>query len=197
MTTRFAKEKLPHGYRLAARIDLIKNRLQLLLVNGLAIVLMLLTIAAGIFLQPQGADNALRMTDDPWGFALKALAAALGMLIYIVGHEAVHGVCMWLCSRHEPHFGFSLAYAYAGSQLYFAKLPYMVIAIAPVVIWGILLGLLAVLLPAAWFWPVWIIQVTNISGAAGDFYVFARMIHQPASVLVQDTGTAMSLWKPA
>ena len=83
MTARFAKEKLPHGYRLAARIDLIKNRRQLLLVNGLAIVLMLLTIAAGIFLQPQGADNALRMTDDPWGFAL----TALGMLIYIVGRS--------------------------------------------------------------------------------------------------------------
>ena len=197
MSTRFAKEKLPAGYRLAARIDLIKNRRQLLLVNGLAIALMLLTIAAGILLQPQGADNVFELIDDPWGFALKALVAVLGTLGYIVGHEAVHGVCMWLYSHSKPHFGFSLAYAYAGSQLYFAKLPYMVIAIAPVAAWGVLLGLLAALLPAAWFWPVWIIQITNISGAAGEFYVFVRMIHQPASVLVQDTGTAMSLWKPA
>ena len=196
MNTAFAKEKLPSGYRLAVRIDLIKNRRQLLLVNGLAAALMLLMIVLGIVIQPENALDAFRLKDDPWGFALRSLAVLAGTLVYIAGHEAVHGVCMWLYSSKKPSFGFTLAYAYAGSRMYFVKSAYMVIALAPVVVWMILLELLTLSLPAVWFWPVWFVQITNISGAAGDFYVFARMIRQPASVLVQDTGTAMTLWLP-
>ena len=189
-----AKEKLPPGYRLAERIDLVKNRRQMLLVNGLAILLAVLMVLLGILIQPQGA--AAIFDEEALHFALKCGVAAAASLVYIVGHEAVHGVFMWRISRKKPRFGFSFTYAYAGSDAFFAKSAYLVIALAPVVVWSVLLCLLCALLPAEWFWVVWLIQISNISGAAGDFYVFCRILKKPDAVLVQDTGTAMTVYLP-
>ncbi len=183
MNTFFAKEKLPEGYRLRERIDLMKNRRQFWTVNGLAILLAALCIVPAAILRPIRFD---------W----RLLIAAVGVCGYIVAHEAVHGVLMWLISRSKPNFGLTLAYAYAGSQMYFAKGGYLLIAIAPLLFFGVLLSVLALALPSEWFWPVWIIQIMNVSGSAGDVYVFCKMLRKPRQVLVQDTGTAMSVYLP-
>ena len=101
---------------------------------------------------------------------------------------------MWYYSRKKPHFGLSFTYAYAGSDIYFAKKPYLVIALAPLVIWGVLLAVINLLIPASWFWVVWFIQLNNVCGAAGDLFVFFHMLKKPHTVLVQDTGTAMTVY---
>jgi len=41
------------------------------------------------------------------------------------------------------------------------------------------------------------VQLTNLSGAAGDWYVSVRILKKPASILVQDNGTAMTVWDHA
>ncbi|MBQ7868203.1 MAG: DUF3267 domain-containing protein [Clostridia bacterium] len=192
-----AQKTLPQEYRRCEKIDLIKNRKQLLLVNGLAVVLAVLLIAAGILWQPEGASALFDFKGDPWGVALKFLVAGIGLVVYIIGHEAVHGIFMWHFSHVKPNFGLSLSYAYAGSHVYFGKTAYLVIALAPVVLWTILLGLLCSLLPGGWFWPVWFVQITNVSGAAGDLFVFGKILRYPSTVLVQDTGTAMTVYLPA
>lgn len=194
MNTFTAKETLPEGYIEAEKIDLVKNRKQMLLVNGLAILLTVLLIAVGMFIQP--VDQLFDLEHHPFKTALKCLVIAVGIFAYIAGHEAVHGVFMWHYSRIKPNFGFSFTYAYAGSECYFAKNAYLAIALAPVTIWAVLLGVLNALVPADWFWVVWAIQLMNISGAAGDFYVFFRMLRAPETVLVQDTGTAMTVYLP-
>ena len=89
-----------------------------------------------------------------------------------------------------------MAYAYAGSYAYFSRLAYFVIALAPVVIWGIVFALLLPRLPSAWRWTAWLWQLINISGAAGDFYCAFRIVQAPAGTLVQDTGTDMTFYSP-
>ena len=37
------------------------------------------------------------------------------------------------------------------------------IGLAPVVLWGVVLALLAALLPAEWYWAVQLIQLINLS----------------------------------
>lgn len=89
------------------------------------------------------------------------------MVLYLVLHELVHGICMRAFSGVRPHYGFTGLYAYAGSSAYFGKKPYIVIALAPIVVWGAVLAILNLLVPASWFWPVYFIQIINVSGAAG------------------------------
>ena len=191
-----AKDALPEGYHRTETIDLLHNRKQLLLVNGLAIVLAVLLIGLGILVQPEGAAEALHIAADPLAFALKCLVAALASVGYIIGHEAVHGAFMWHYSHCKPHFGLSFAYAYAGSDAYFAKGAYLVIALAPVTLWTLLLVLIQLLLPPDWFWVVWLIQISNISGAAGDLFVSQHLRKAPSTVLVQDDGTSMKVFLP-
>ena len=192
MNTFFAKEALPEGYAEAEKIDLVKNQKQMLLVNGLAILLAVLMVVCGILCQPEGAATIFK--EKPLQTALQCLVICIGIAVYLVGHEAVHGMFMWHYSRIRPHFGLSFTYAYAGSGCYVARGAYLIIALAPVVLWGILLGVLTLLVPAEWFWVVWAVQIMNISGAAGDLYVFARILRMPQTVLAQDTGTAMTVF---
>ena len=169
--------------RIDERIDLVRNKKQLRTVALLSVVLALLTIAAGFLFHRE------------WDFsAIRLLVMAVGIFVYIVGHEAVHGALMWLFSHQKPKFGISLQYAYAGSDYRFPKKQYLIIAIAPLLVWGIVLLLLALLLPSGWFWPVWIIQVQNVSGAAGDLFMFFHILRKPDQVLIQDSGTAMTVW---
>ena len=71
----------------------------------------------------------------------------------------------------KPRYGFTVMYAYAASDACFCRRDYILIALAPVVVWGLVLGVLAALADGGWFWVVWMIQAINLSGAAGDLYV--------------------------
>ena len=118
---------------------------------------------------------------------------AVGILIYLLAHEWVHGVFIRLFTGRSAAFGFELkkGMAYAYSKAFFAKSPYVVIALAPLVVWTVLLGLLLRDVPASWFWYLYVIQIVNVSGAAGDLYVTWLTLHMPKDVLILDNGMEM------
>ena len=182
-----ATQTLPEHYRKLCDIDLEKNKKQYYLVNGLSLVLALIVLLPVWLLAPEGAELEHKLT----------ILFLPGMLIYIILHEAVHGVCFWYFSKQKPRFGWKIAYAYAASDAYYAKGPYLVIGLAPVVLWGVVLAVLAALLPAEWYWPVQLIQLINLSGAAGDLYVTWLLCRMPKDILIQDAGVAMQVFAPA
>ena len=182
---------LPEGYGKILEIDLQKNKKLMLLVNGIALVLMLALAALGAYIVPIDTffDN------EVWYMPLIKLAVMMGGYVaYIVLHELVHGIFMKHFSGVKPKYGFTLMYAYAGSEAYFNKKSYIIIALAPVVIWGAVLGVLCAVLPQGWFWVVYFIQIGNLSGAAGDFYVTLKFLKLPKDILVNDTGVAMTVY---
>ena len=68
------------------------------------------------------------------------------------------------------------------------------IALAPVVVLGaVLLGLNLYFSGGAAFWVVYIVQICNVGGAAGDIYVTFRFMRLPKDILVQDSGVAMTV----
>ena len=91
-------------------------------------------------------------------------------------------------------FGFTGLYAYAGSNDYFYKKPYITIALAPVVFWGLVLLVLNCLADKFWFWNIYFIQVGNLAGAAGDIYVTCKLLKMPSNILIRDTGVAMEVY---
>ena len=89
---------------------------------------------------------------------------------------------------------FSDRFAFAGSEDFYDKQAYIFIALAPIVIWGIVLGLVNVLVPLEWFWVIYLIQVSNLSGAAGDLFVTVKFSRLPKDILVRDYGVGMKVY---
>ena len=97
-------------------------------------------------------------------------------------------------SGMKAKYGFTGLYAYAGSEAYFNRRSYLIISLAPVALWGALLMILNFALPVSWFWFVYIVQIMNLSGASGDFYVSVYMSRLPRTILIQDSGTSMDVY---
>ena len=186
-------QTLPENYRELLSIDLQKDKKTALLVNMAAAGAMVVLALIGLLLVPFRT-----LLDFSQGFGLYFLRLGVllaGMFAYIVLHELTHAAVMKAYGAKKLRFGFTGMYAYAGSEAdYFAKRPYRHIALAPLVLWALIFGLLSALVPQEWFWVVWILQIANVSGAAGDVYVTLRLLRLPRDLLVRDTGVAMTVY---
>lgn len=184
--------QLPPDYRPILSVDLQKNKRLALLVNLSALALALLMALPALFLRPIGPLFDLSRGFGP--YALRLAGIFVGMFAYILGHEAIHGVAMKLCGSQKVRYGFTGLYAFAGSEDYYGKKSYLFIALAPILFWGLVLGILCAAVPEEWFWVVYILQIMNISGAAGDLYVTLRFLRLPKDILVQDSGVSMTVF---
>ncbi len=184
--------ELPQGYRACLHVDLQHNKKEAILVNGLAVVIALAMLLPALRLTP--FTQMFSTERGVWMPLFRCAVMIVGMAGYMVLHELVHGIFMKRFSGTKPHYGFTGMYAYAGSNAYFNKVHYIIIALAPVVIWGVVLGVLCALVPAPWFGIVYLIEMGNISGAAGDLYVTGKLLRLDSTILVQDTGVAMTVF---
>lgn len=182
---------LPEGHRQILAIDLQKDKKLALLVNGLAVVIAPVMMVAALFIVPW---STLYGTGGLIDLAVKMMVFGVGSLVYMVLHEAVHGIVMRCVCEAKVRFGFTGLYAYAGSDGYYCRKHYIIIALAPIVVWGIVLGILNALVPCDWFYVVYLIQIINISGAAGDLYVSWKISRLPSDILVQDLGVSMTVF---
>lgn len=188
-------ETLPEGYVKSFSIDLQKDKKLMLIVNGIALLIMIAMIVPMMIAVPlsDAIDAILDM--DITGSLLSLLGLAAAMVLYMVLHEAIHGITMKLFGASKIKYGFTGVYAFAGSETYFAKAPYIVIALAPVVVFLVVFAVLQAFMPNAWWqWFVYFLQICNISGAGGDLYVTCRFSRLPKDVLVQDSGVGMTVF---
>ncbi len=180
---------LPDGYTFLEKIDLKENKKLMLLVSLLSLLMMVPLGIIGHLWVPFQVFMA--MNTRYW---LTLLCILVPMFIYVILHEAVHGIFMRIYGGVKPHFGVISVYAYAGSKAYFNRFHYMIIGLSPIAIWGVVLAVVCLLVPREWFWYAYFIQIMNLSGAAGDLYVTVRMLKMPRDILVQDSGVAMSVY---
>ena len=189
-------KELPAGYVFHQKIDLKNNKKQYWLVQGLCFGTFVLFAAIGVVITLFG-NLALSGYEGLMWF-LPLFVWSVGYLAYIVLHELTHGVFIYAFSKMKLRIGFSFSYAYCASDAYFNKKEYIIIALAPVVVWGIVFAALnAVFRTMAWFWVIWMLQAGNIGGAAGDFFCTYQVTHCPKDVLVFDGGTDMTIYRRA
>ena len=181
---------LPAGYRIAGIMDFTRNRRQMLVVSVSALAAAVIMIVCGLLVHP--IVPAFRVMVDRW-YLWPALAAMLAA--YVPLHELTHGAFMYALSGVRPVYGLKLPYAYAGSSAFFDRKSHIVTALAPVVIWGIILQGLCAALPEYWFWPIWAVQISNVSGSTGDIYCVLHLARLPGEILIRDTGTRMTIYK--
>lgn len=194
-STAFACASLPKGYELYKRIDLTKERSTLVAISIWSLVAALAMILPMLFVHPLKAAFSMGV-----GRVLFCIAAMLaGLAVYALLHEGVHGIFIRIFSGTSASFGLEIkkGMAYAGSSWYFKKWPYIIIALAPLVIWGVVLTLLLGDIGESYFWYLYGIQIFNVTGAAGDIYVSCEVARMPKEVLAHDSGMAMNFYLPA
>lgn len=185
--------ELPSNYKPLLSVDLAKNKKLFIGINIAALLIGVLLAVLGALSHP---ITAFFDPEQTGATLLRLLALILSLIAYVVLHELVHGLFIRIFSGRGATYKFTLAYASAGSDAYFGKWPYIVIALSPVVLLGTVLFLLCLVLPEAWFWVAYILQIMNLSGAAGDYYVTLRFCTLPRDILVRDSGTAMTVYAP-
>lgn len=182
---------LPEGYTFLDKIDLQKNKKQFWLVQGIGLLIMTIMLVGGYFIE------RVNFFDEDYITSIIAIAVlVVSYVLYIILHEATHGLVMYLSVRAKLNFGFVGWGAYAGSTGYFDKKHYILISLAPLVVWGIVFAVLNVFFHSGvWFWVIWLLQAGNISGACGDLFCTFKMFTYPKDVLVHDTGTNMTVFR--
>lgn len=187
-----ALQVLPEGYKEIFSVNLQKNKKTAVLINTVAVVI---GLVMGIPMHFHISIATLFDMEKGLGaYSLRFAALLILNLIYIILHELVHGITMKICGTKKVKYGFTGIYAFAGSSDYYDKRNYIIIALAPVVLWGIVLGIINAFVPENWFWVVYLIQIANISGAAGDMYVTAKFSKMPKDILVTDNGVEMTVY---
>lgn len=184
--------ELPNGYKETFSINLQKDKKAALLVNGIALVIFLVLCVIGHFIVP--ISTLFSMEQGLGLYFIRFLILIAGIIVYMFLHELVHGAAMRHFGAQKVKYGFTGMYAFAGSEDYFRKKPYIVIALAPVIVWGIVLLIINCFVGGPWFWIVYFIQICNISGAAGDIYVTYKFSKMPEDILIRDVGVAMTVY---
>ena len=183
--------RLPQGSRFVETLDLFRQRKALIAVSVLGLALVIVAVIAGFIAVPlrEGLEM-LRRNWIPW-LLLPAM-----LIAYIPLHEAIHGAFMLALSGVRPQFGLRLPYcAWAGSRAWFGRISHGVIALAPLALAGAGLQLVIAAAPREWFWPLWIVQISNLSGSAGDLYCVARLARIRGALLIQDDGMRMRVFR--
>lgn len=187
-----AVENLPEGYREIYYIDLQKNKIMAIIVNGLALVIAVLLAGLMDFIVP--FDTMVNVEDEVRTVLIKFGVLIGSIIIYMVLHELVHGIAMKICGTKKVKYGFTGMYAFAGSEDFYDKKAYIFIALAPVVFWGIVLAVVNLIVPIDWFWIIYLIQIVNLSGAAGDLFVSVKFSRMPKDILIEDYGVGMTVY---
>jgi hypothetical protein len=179
--------ELPEGYKEIRRVNLEKDKKAFIIMNLLGMIIFIMMIFVGVIFNP------INFTVDTNFLRLSILTLIL-IVSYVFIHEAVHGYYIKKFSGEKAHYGFTGFCAYAGSDAYFNKKQYIIIALSPVIILGIILVIINVMVPKSYFWIAYFIQMVNMSGGAGDFYITYLICKMPDDTLTQDTGISMVMY---
>ena len=187
-----AIEILPEGYEEIYSIDLQKNKKLAILVNALSFLILLLMAIPMNYFVP--FSSLFDMKNGLGQYVIRLLSLMGLMILYLVLHELVHGIAMKICGTKKVKYGYTGLYAFAGSDDYYSKKPYIFIALAPVVFWGVILAIINFFVSYEWFWVVYFLQIINVSGASGDLFVTIKFSFLPKDILVKDYGVAMKVY---
>ena len=188
-----AVENLPNEYKKIFSVDLQNDKKVAVFLNVLAfIITILLIIPVSIFIVP--ITTLFNMEKGLFLYFLRFIILLILIVVYMILHELVHGIAMKICGTKKIKYGFTGLYAFAGSNDYYNKKSYIFIALAPIVILGIVIAIINLFVSIEWFWVIYFLQVINISGATGDIYVTLKFAKFPKDILVKDSGTAMDVY---
>jgi len=180
--------QLPLNYQFDMKMDLKKDKKINIAVQGLFLLIVALMIGLAMGLNFPTKTN--------WSTGVTVLVTVAMCAVYMIAHELIHGVFLRLFSGVKPKYFARFPFLCTGNEAYFNKRSFSIVALAPVIIWGVILLAMLALLPADYFLSIYIVTALNFAGAAGDYFqVFAISKLSPAA-LIQDNGKETKVFLP-
>lgn len=127
-------------------------------------------------------------------FILRAALIIVMAVVYYCVHELMHSLVLKRLTGDTAKIVLEKHHARCMSDTVFTLKGYIIYCFAPVVIIGTVLLILNIVLPERFFWQVYIIQIINIAGAAGEFYAAYRLIKERKELAVLDDGEKLTYW---
>lgn len=185
---------LPEGYELYRTIDPAEDRRLARRLSALSLIVALGMAAAALPFVPLSAF--LRFHAPSVFAAVRLLLLLPAILAASAVHEGIRWLILRRFGRAQPAFRRVGIYIYAESPALFRRRPFLLSIFVPVILLGALYLFLHAVLPISWFWFAYILQIVNISGAAGDFCLSVILSRLPASLLIRSCGGAVELYLP-
>jgi len=171
---------LPANYEEGGTLDLKKDKKA-----GLAIQLLFGLIVFLMVVLARWLDFPI---DSTWSTVVSIFATVGMSIAYMLVHELTHGVAIRIFSGVRADYFFRFPFVCTGSNAFFNKASFIVIALAPVVLWGIVLVMLLLVLPSDFFLSIYILIGLNFAGASGDYVQAYEISKLPSMALIQDDG---------
>lgn len=127
-------------------------------------------------------------------FVLRAALIIVMTAVYYCVHELMHACVLKRLTGDTAKIVLEKHHVRCVSDTVFTLKGYIIYCFAPVVIIGTVLLILNIVLPERFFWQVYIIQIINIAGAAGEFYAAYRLIKERKELAVLDDGEKLTYW---
>lgn len=178
---------LPPEYDSRMAVDL-KDRKVAAAIQLVFVVVAVVMVGGALLLDfPMSSGN-------PW---VTISVAVVSCVVYMAVHELTHAVLLWAFSRVRPTVALRIPYLAVGGRGYLNRRSFVIVALAPVVLWGIVLVTLLFALPSQFFLPVYVVTVLNFAGSSGDYFQAYAVARLPGNALIQDDGKTTTVYLPA
>jgi hypothetical protein len=170
---------LPVGYKPYSTINLSDKKTALKIQYAFVGIAFIPFTIARLF------DFPLTSSYSGW---LTALVTVSLCFSYMFIHELTHGFFIQIISHQKPKYNLSFPYLTTGAEVYLSKRSFIVVCLAPVIIWGLILIGILMVVPDSWFLIVFIVLIVNFAGSAGDYFQFLKVLNIPKDALLKDDG---------
>lgn len=180
-----SRQDLPAGYALARTIDLKKDRRLAPAVQLVFGAFAALAVAIAVLLDLR-SGSARPLVLVP--------LTVVACLLYLAAHELTHGVTLRVLTGVRPTYDVRLPFLTTSSEAYLARRAWLIVALTPVVLWGLLLTNLVMLMPVELRLGAFVVLALNFAGSAGDLVASAVVARHPADALLHDAGETVAVY---
>ena len=126
---------------------------------------------------------------------LKGQWFLLGCFCYIVLHETIHLIFMKFFSKEKLHISIKFPTMSVGSKGKCSKSQFIIVALAPVIILGVILILLMLFSPKEYTFFLTILLILNFAGSGGDYLQVFEMRKYSNDTFFQDSSNETTVYK--
>ena len=185
-------KEMPKDYKRITTLSLQKDKKASTLVNIISIIIGIVMLIPMHIINP--ITSVINLSEGMEGIMTEIIALVIAMTVYIILHEAIHALFMKILGCEKIKFMFTGLYTFAATDELIPMNSFTLIALAPVIILGIILLVCCIIIPLPVLWLIYIILVVNVSGVVGDVYNIIKLSKLPKDILIHDNGLSMNIY---
>ena len=186
-----AKKSKPEGFKNKETIDLRADKKLWLGINGAALAAAMVLVLLGCLYEP-----VTRFFDAAggWMLLLRFVLLLVGMGVYFYMNEYIRRFMIEKLTGKAAQVVREKPCVFTAPTRSLTVKEYLKVSFVPVLALGALLLLLMLVLPEKLFWQVYIIQIINLAGAAGEVYIAYKLLKMKKDARIEDDVTSITVW---